>query len=182
LGNALPDIVGGFTSDFKYKDFTLGFLFDFSLGQEYYREFEHDRNSLRAFTLTAAPDRIDGAWQQQGDITRYPILASAAARPQNRFDFSSNTANSLYVEDASFVRWRYLRIGYSIPKKTLETLKLGGLSKFDINLQGNNLLTWTNYKGFDPELGTRGNNIQMGVDRLRFPASREIILSVRLQF
>jgi TonB-linked SusC/RagA family outer membrane protein len=182
LGNALPDIVGGFTSDFKYKDFTLGFLFDFSLGQEYYRQFEHDRNSLRAFTLTAAPDRIDGAWQQQGDITRYPILASAAARPQNRFDFSSNTANSLYVEDASFVRWRYLRIGYSIPKKTLETLKLGGLSKFDINLQGNNLLTWTNYKGFDPELGTRGNNIQMGVDRLRFPASREIILSVRLQF
>jgi TonB-dependent starch-binding outer membrane protein SusC len=182
LGNALPDIVGGFTSDFKYKDFSLGFLFDFSFGQEYYRQFEHERNSLRAFTLTAAPERIDGAWQQQGDITVYPILASAAARPQNRFDFASNTANSLYIEDASYIRWRYLRIGYSIPKKTLETLKLGSLSKFEINLQGNNLLTWTNYKGFDPELGTRGNNIQMGVDGLRFPASREIILSLRLQF
>ncbi|MDP5228880.1 MAG: SusC/RagA family TonB-linked outer membrane protein, partial [Cellulophaga sp.] len=181
LGNALPDIVGGFTSDFKYKGFSLGLLFDFSFGQEYYRQFEHDRNSGRAFTLTAAPDRIDNAWREQGDVTIFPIIASAAARPQNRFDFANNTANSLYVEDASFIRWRYLRLGYSLPKKTVEALNIG-LTRLDINLQGNNLLTFTNYKGFDPELGTRGNNIELGVDRLRFPANRELILSLRVQF
>ena len=77
-------------------------------------------------------------------ITIYPIIASAASRPQNRFDFAGNTANSLYIEDGSFIKWRYIRMGYTFPKDALDTFNIG-LKALTLNLQVNNILTWTNY-------------------------------------
>lgn len=181
LGNGIATVYGGFTTDVKYKNFTLGVLFDYSFGNEIYRRYDHDRNSFRANTITASPERLEGAWTNPGDITIYPIIASAANRPQNRFDFAGNTANSLYIEDGSFIKWRYIRFGYSVAKDVLDSFKIG-LNGLDLNLQVNNILTWTNYSGYNPEFGTRGNVLQPSVDTLRYPNDRELLLSLKVQF
>lgn len=181
LGNGIATVYGGFSHDLKYKDFTLSTLFDYSFGNEIYRAYDHDRNSYRATTQTPDPNRIEQAWQKQGDIAIYPVIETAARRPQNRFDFASNTANSLYIEDGSFIRWRYVRLGYTVPKKYLSNLNIG-LSNFSANIQVNNLLTWTNYSGYNPEFGTRDNVLQPSVDNLRYPSDREVLLSLKVQF
>ena len=181
LGNGLPTVFGGFTHDIKYKNWSLETLFDYSFGNDIYRRYDHDRNSLRAAVLTVSPDRLDNAWQNQGDIAQYPILQSGGARIQNRFDFSGSTANSTYVSDGSFIKWRYVRLGYDFPKETLEAFGIG-MKRLNLNLSVNNLLTWTNYPGYNPEFGTRGNPLQPSEDNLRYPNDREFILTLRAQF
>ena len=181
LGNGIATVYGGLSQDFKYKGFTLGVLFDYTFGNEIYRRYDHDRNSFRAGTITPNPERIDGAWREQGDIAIYPAIANAATRPQNRFDFAGNTANSLYIEDGSFIKWRYIRLGYAVPKKVLNSFNIG-LKALVVNLQANNLLTWTNYSGYSPEFGNRDSVLQPSVDNLRYPSTREILLSLRVQF
>ncbi len=181
LGNGLATVYGGLTHDIKYKNFTLGVLFDYSFGNEIYRRYDHDRNSFRAGTITPSPDRLDGAWTKQGDITIYPIIASAASRPQNRFDFATTTANSLYIEDGSFIKWRYIRMGYNFPKAMLESLNLG-LKSLSFNAQVNNIITWTNYSGYSPEFGNRDSVLSPSVDNLRYPSDRELLLTLRVQF
>jgi len=181
LGNGIANIYGGLTQDFSYKGFTLGMLFDYSFGNDIYRRYDHDRNSFRASTITPAPDRIDQAWTKQGDISVYPIIANAGVRPQNRFDFANNTANSLYIDDGSFIKWRYIRFGYSFSKDALKSFNIG-LKAFLINLQVNNIMTWTNYQGYNPEFGNRDNVLQPSVDNLRYPSNREILFSLKVQF
>ncbi|WPR70105.1 SusC/RagA family TonB-linked outer membrane protein [Flavobacterium sp. NG2] len=184
LGNGIATTYGGLTQDFKYKNFTLGLLFDYSFGNEIYKRYDHNRNSFRATTITPAPDRIEQAWTQQGDIATYPIIAAGNnnGRPQNSFDYTAdNTANSLYVEDGSFIKWRYIRMGYNFSKDAIKSFNIG-LKAVSLNLQVNNILTWTNYSGYNPEFGSRDSVLQPSVDNLRYPSDREIILSLRVQF
>lgn len=180
LGNGLPTVFGGLTQDFSYKGFTLGLLFDYSFGNDIYRRYDHERNSLRASVLTPSPDRIENAWTNQGDITPFPTL-TARNREVNRFDFLSGVANSSFVTDGSFIVWRYARLGYSFPKKILEKMNIG-MNSLRLNLAVNNVLTWTNYEGFSPEFGSRDNPLLPGEDNLRYPNDREILLSLRVQF
>ncbi len=181
LGNGVATVFGGFTHDFKYKTFTLGLLFDYSFGNDSYREYDHERNAQRARIFTPSPERIENAWMNPGDIAVFPNLNRL---PQNRIDFAgvnSPTANNLYVDDGSFIKWRYARFGYDIPKKTLQSLKLG-LTKVNFNFAVNNVLTWTNYQGFNPEFGSRGNPLTPGNDELRFPNDREFLLGMQVKF
>lgn len=172
IGNGLPTAFGGFTNDFKYKDISLSFLFDFTLGNDTWRRWDEARNDLNSGGETPGPNRIENAWSNPGDITVYPRLNRV---PQNR-----DRPNSFFVTDGSFIKLRFVRLGYDLPKSILDDL--GFLKKCSFFISGNNLLTWTNYPGFNPELGTRGNPLQPGVDNLRFPNDREVIFGMNLKF
>lgn len=172
IGNGLPTAFGGFTNDFRYKNIGLSFLLDYTLGNDLWRRYDELRNDLNSSNETPGPDRINGAWLNPGDITVYPRLNRV---PQNR-----NRPNSFFVEDGSFVRLRFVRFDYTLPSKAID--KLGFVKKCSFFVSGNNLLTWTNYKGYNPELGSRGNPLQPGVDNLRFPNDREVILGLNLKF
>ncbi len=182
LGNGIATTFGGFTSDFKYKNFTFGVLFDYSFGNDIFREYDQERN-VRSTTFTPSPDRIENAWTNPGDIAVFPILDRRDRQTNtiDRSDVFSSTANSLYVEDGSFIKWRYARFGYDLPKKIVNNLKIG-LKKVNFNFAVNNVLTWTNYQGFNPEFGTRGNPLTPGLDNLRFPNDREFLLGLQVRF
>lgn len=172
IGNGLPTAFGGFNNDFTYKDISLSFLFDFTLGNDTWRRWDELRNDLNSANETPGPDRIEGSWQNPGDITVYPRLNRV---PQNR-----DRPNSFYVTDGSFIKLRFVRLGYNVPQSALD--RLGFLKKCSFFISGNNLLTWTNYPGYNPELGTRGNPLQPGLDNLRFPNDREVIFGMNLKF
>lgn len=172
IGNGLPRLFGGFANDFKYKNLSVSFLFDFTLGFDIYRRWDENRNDHSATGRTPGPDRIDGAWRNPGDVTVYPRLARV---PQNLLQ-----PNSFFVTDGSFMKLRFVRFNYDIPSRMLK--KMGPVNKVSVNFAMNNLLTWTNYIGFNPELGTRGNPLQPNFDNMRFPNNREFILGAKFQF
>jgi len=171
IGNGLAKIFGGFSNEFKFKNFSVSFLFDYSFGQDIYRRWDEARNDLNSNNETPGPDRIEGAWINEGDITPYPRLNRVA---QNR-----NAPNSFFVSSGDFIKLRYIRLDYSIPKIAIDKFK--GVEGISINLAINNVLTWTNYLGFNPELGNRGNPLNPGFDTLRYPNDREIILGLKIQ-
>ena len=180
IGNALANVYGGFNNRLKYKNFTLDTQFDYTLGQDIYNRWDETRNTVTVGRRTPGPDRILNAWTAEGDVTVYPRLTDARAgngrAPQNAL-----RVNSFFVTDASFIKWRYARLGYKIPKDVIDKLEF--IKSIDLNFSVNNVLTWTNYNGYNPELGSRGGNpLTPGIDGLRFPNDREFILGLRVRF
>ena len=171
IGNGLPKFFGGLTNSFSYKGLALSFLFDFNFGNDLWRRYDEARNDLNSGGETPGPDRIEGAWREQGDVTVYPSLFRV---PQNR-----ERPNSFFVTQGDFIKLRFIRLNYDLPKSLMNRIK--GIEKISFNASLNNLATWTNYIGYNPELGSRGNPLQPGVDNLRYPNSRSVIFGLRLQ-
>jgi hypothetical protein len=147
-------------------------LFDYSLGQDIYRAYDELRNDLNSANETPGPDRILGAWRDPGDITVYPRL--------NRVGQNRLRPNSFFVTDGSYIKLRYIRLNYDLPSKIVD--KLPGVTSVGFSFAINNALTWTNYPGYNPEIGNRDNNLIVNRDLLRYPNDREIILGLKVQF
>jgi TonB-linked SusC/RagA family outer membrane protein len=173
IGNGLAEYVGGWNNTLNYKNLSLAFLFNFSFGNDIYRGYDHTRDKANNSVYTPGPDRIENAWVNQGDITRYPSLQNS--RVQNRTEFDSN-----YVSSGDFIRLQNVRLNYNFSQEVLEKVKIfNGLS---LSVVANNLITFTNYEGYNPELGTRGNPLEPGWDNLRYPNKTSIIFSLDAQF
>jgi TonB-linked SusC/RagA family outer membrane protein len=175
LGNGLANVFGGFSHDIRYKDFGVSFQFDYSLNHDIYARWDQDRNDTNSIGETPGPERIYGQWMRQGDITVYPRLARLA---QNSI-FRPGNPQSFFVTDGSYIKFRYIRFNYSFPKEVITKLK--GVSSISLNFAVNNVLTWTNYNGYNPEIGSRGNALTPNEDNLRYPNDREFILGLKVQ-
>ncbi len=140
---SLPDIQGGFNTSFRYKQFDINALFNFSLGAYLY---DTDYTGLinPAVGGSAHPDNFN-AWSQPGDITDFPRLTQG----QNSFTFRST--RWLFKND--YLRLKALTIGYNLPQKALDII---GLNQFRVYLQADNLVTWQSHKGIDPEQAFNG--------------------------
>ena len=87
--------------------------------------------------------------------------------------------HSWAVEDASYLRLSNLTFGYTFPKQVVRKI---GLSKLRLYFTGNNLLTWTHYTGFDPEVSNMRSPLTPGVDFGAYPRSRSFIFGANISF
>lgn len=158
-GSYEPVYSGGFGTKFKIKKFDVSTLFTFMA--DYYRfnnqRFFQENPNFSQYNLSV---RMLDAWSQPGDIT------DIQATQYNR-EFSSKD-----IEDASFLRFRNLQIGYTLDAKDLTKT---GLSHVRFYLQGQNLYTWTKFTGFDPE---DDNNIA----QYEYPTPRIFTFGVDVNF
>jgi TonB-dependent starch-binding outer membrane protein SusC len=173
IGNGLAKYFGGFFNEFKYKDASLSFLFDYTFGNQIFRNYDQQRNDLNAANETPAPERIENAWLKQGDVAEYASLDRN--RTQNRLG-----PNSQYISKGEYIKFRNIRFSYRVPKTIIR--KNSWVKNASVNLSVNNLMTFTNYPGYNPELGSRGNALQVGQDNLRYPNKRDFIIGLKLGF
>ena len=97
---------------------------------------------------------VDKAWRKPGDITEFPLLVSSTTLPGTSSIYT--TSSTRLLDDASYLRLKTLTVSYAIPRSLLRTVRTRGAQ---IYFTGNNLLTMTNFRGFDPELtGTAAAN------------------------
>ncbi len=97
----------------------------------------------------------------------------------HRFENNYIEMHSWAVEDGSFLKLSNITLGYTFPKKIIEKI---GISKLRLYATGSNLLTWTKYSGFDPEVSTMGNGLTPGVDFGAYPKSRSFVFGINLAF
>src|SRR5690606_36643255 len=142
-----PAWQGGFGTLVKYKGF------EFSTQWSYFADLY--RNNLDYAELEETNVIDDGsnrvastatAWQNVGDITSVPRVGN----PYGAVDYINSTDR--YLEDASFLRLRNILFGYSFSKELLQDLPISGLRLY---VQGENLLTFSSYRGWDAEAGFR---------------------------
>ena len=171
--SSLPDVVGGLTNYFKYKNIDLNILFNFSYGAYVYDSTYASLMEGFKSPGRAAHQDLQSRWQKAGDVTAIP-----------RVVFGDNVSNgssmpiSDNLEKGDFIKFRNIALGYSLPKKLLESM---GLTSFRFYLSAQNAFTITSYSGFDPEISSNGNaNGSPSVDRNSAPMARTFSFGLNL--
>ncbi|QZT37135.1 TonB-dependent receptor [Halosquirtibacter xylanolyticus] len=183
IGNANPDFYGGMTNTFSYKNFDLSIFVNFSLGNDVYNANRiyynqgYQRNNNALAELNGRWTDFDGGGQKITNTAALKEMNKDATMPAwdgNMVPHFSTFA----VEDASFLRINNITFGYTFPKKMMKRV---GLNRLRIYGSVNNLYTFTNYSGFDPEVSTRNSTgLTPGVDWGAYPRSRTFIMGVNL--
>ncbi|MHB1095031.1 MAG: SusC/RagA family TonB-linked outer membrane protein [Gemmatimonadaceae bacterium] len=174
IGHALPDFHWAFSQNFNYKKFTVYALLDATVGKSVWNE--QRQWSLGDFQMT----EVDQHGKSIGDAKPlgYYFRAASTGGIGGLYDLLAPNNNT--VEDASFVKLRELSIGYRIGRLP----GVGG--DWNVSLIGRNLKTWTDYTGYDPEVGLTGGNFQSGalsaVDAFTFPNLRQVTFAISTSF
>lgn len=160
IGNGYPIHVGGWSNNFRYKNFDLNLFLQWSYGND---------------IINA--NRI---WFTGGEITYRSSLG-----PQNTFaeyanrwtptntntdiakiGSNANVYSTRYVEDGSYIRLKTFNLGYTFPQKLLSRYKI---TRLRVYVAASNLLTLTKYKGYDPEVSTYSSGLSPALDYSSYP-------------
>lgn len=172
LANAQPKFFAGLYNSISYKGFNLAFNIYVQWGNTIYNKGRRDQSTFNGTNLTPDKYIIRDAWFQPGDITDVPRVPGASTMG------NMPELNSYFLEDGSFIRLRNVKLSYSVGRELASKVKLKGASVY---IYGNNLITWTNYSWFDPEIPL-GSPLTMGEDNGKYPRSRQIGVGVNLNF
>ena len=168
LGTSQPKFVGSFSNSVSYNDFDLNFSFQGSYGAKIFNALNQQ---LEISTLgTNAAATLEDRWTPTNPSNEIPRASSSPL----------GIVSERYVEDASFLRLKLITLGYTLPKSV--SSKLGAKSvKFYISAE--NLVTWTKYTGYDPEVSSyEQNNLYPGIDFGSYPNSRTFISGLNVTF
>ncbi|WP_293879673.1 SusC/RagA family TonB-linked outer membrane protein [Sphingobacterium sp. UBA1498] len=147
-GNAMPKLSGSFQNSFKYKGFDLNMQWYFALG---HKALNQRASNKYNFINTENTNSLDGIrevfhWQQDVDLTKYPIYNPWSPIVAYRVD------QDLFLENASFLKLRSLTIGYDLAQLNNVKDKIKTIRRAYVYVSGTNLLTISKFSGTDPEL------------------------------
>lgn len=171
LGNALPKFFGSLTNNFTYKNFELTVFFQFVGGNKIY-------NNNRAFA-----EGMNGVFGQYATtLTRWTPTNPFTTMPRAVWGDPANNrrTSDRWLEDGSFTRLKNLIFAYNLDSKLASKMKVSSLKVY---VQAQNLITWTKYTGFDPEVSTfTTTNTAQGTDFLTFPQAKTITFGLNVGF
>ena len=165
IGSAIPDFTFGFNVSAEYKNFDFSMNIFSAVGQQIIRNYE--RQQPYANQLDYVIDR----WVGTGTSNENPRLTTEANRNGEFSDY--------FVENGSFMRIKNIQIGYTLPENLTKKLKSTSI-RFYVAV--NNLLTVTQYRGFDPEIGSVGGALSAGVDYGFYPQARTVMGGFNFKF
>lgn len=166
LGNSNPKLNGGFGPNIRYKNLTITAFFNFRLGNKIVNLAR--MNAENMYTDDNQSIAVNWRWRKDGDVTNMPRAL---------YQYGYNwLASDRYVEDGSFLRFKYLTFAYSLPSKILSRVKIRSMNFY---LTINNLMTFTKYTGTDPEVGY-GSLKDGGVswDKSKTPRSKDFTAGI----
>ncbi len=165
-GSGLPKYEMGLNLNLAYKGFDLYMQWYSALGHEI-------MNGAKMITYAYGRNQdLVSQWSETNSDSAIP-----AYRGTNKVHDNYMGYTDLWMEDGSYVRLKNLTLGYSIPKRTLEKIHL---EKLRLYLSAQNLLTFTKYSGYNPEIG--GSVISRGVDRANYPTAVIYSAGMNLSF
>ncbi len=164
LGSSLPKFTFGFSLNLDYKNFDFLMFCQGASGNKIFQGLRR-LDIVNANYQTAAL----GRWVGEGSSNTHPRLTTN--------DTNNNFSNpsDFYLEDGDYLRLKTIQIGYSLPDSILDKL---GIDKLRVYYTAENLLTFTKYSGYDPEIG---GGI-FGIDRGYYPQAITNQLGINLQF
>lgn len=170
LGSAQPKFTGGFTNSVSYKNFDASVFLHFVYGNMIFNQAEYSYGRLHTWfnSSTLARNR----WRKPGDIA---TLHRAAWGDPTRNGSVSNRV----LQDGSFLRVKNIAMGYNIKNAAL---KKAGIQNLRIYAAGQNIFTFTDYRGYDPEVNANGNDTTLGFDMSSYPQARSFSLGLNATF
>ncbi len=169
IGNALPNFSWGFNNQISYKNFDFNVMIEGVHGRDVlnlgYAGAGVAVGDARSITLAEAAN----AWTENNTNTIWPSLNSSTN--------VDHINSSKWLQDGSYIKLRNVSVSYNLSK---EKIKIGDLK---LSVSAQNILTITDYKGFDPEVtSTGGSDIDQGLDLGSYPSAKSYTLGLTLNF
>jgi len=171
MGSPYPDLMIGLTNNLRFWDFDLSFTFQGEWGASLYNSGGKFQSGNMRYEDNQTVDQLD-RWQNPGDITDVPQA--------RLFSTNGQQDSSRYLEESDFIRLRNVAFGYTLPSNVSQKFHVDRLRVY---LSAINLLTITDYSGWDPESSydNLGNsNIQRGITFYSAPPARTITLGFNI--
>jgi TonB-dependent starch-binding outer membrane protein SusC len=171
LGNPNPPFLAAITNSFSYKGFGLSFTFQGVAGNRIQMAGDPYMAANAAWFDNQTVDQLN-SWKNPGDITMIP-------QARLGYDNGDQGRSSRYISSGDYLKLRSAMLSYDLPSSVVRKMKLGGLR---IYLQGQNLLTFTKFIGWDPEVSSdfATDNITSGLDFYSAPQPRTILAGISI--
>jgi TonB-linked SusC/RagA family outer membrane protein len=173
IGNPNPKHYGGFSNNFTYKNFDLNVFFQWSYGNNIANvnriifegggEFPNNLNQYKT---------VADRWTPENPTSTMPSF-----RPSS--NGLSNVFSSRTIEDGSYLRLKTVSLAYNLPTKLLKRIKFKNAQLY---ASAQNLMTWTNYSGSDPEVSVSNNSLAPGIDFSAYPRNRTVTVGLNITF
>ena len=178
IGSPFPELTYNFGFNAGYKGFDFSFFFQGIYGMSVFNESLYVLEGMKDFHGQSA--RVLKRWTPQNPSTTIP---RATQNSTHNLRISDR-----FVEDASYLRLKSLSLGYTIPKNALSKLHI---QKLRVYVSGQNLLTFTNYSGYDPEIfkgkdytsqESKSPNLYRGIDKNNYPLPASFFVGLEVNF
>jgi hypothetical protein len=171
IGNAQPKFIFGLTNSLSWKRFDLNFFFQGSYGNDVYNATRIDLEGM--FDSKNQSVAVLRRWTPQNRNTDIPRAIGGGK--------VDNVRNSTrFIEDGSYVRLKAITLSYLFNPVRL---KRAGIEKLSVYATAQNLLTFTKYTGFDPEVNAFGNSAtELGIDYGTYPQARTLTVGANVEF
>ncbi len=196
IGDPTPNCTGGLNQQFTYRRWDMNVFMNFSIGNDIYNankiEFTngYTANSNMLDIMTNRYRTINASGQTVLSVNGSGQVIGWAPEHLNALNANATlwqplrSAGAFYphswaIEDGSFLRINNVSLGYSVPVKNIAGLRV---SKLRFYFTGNNLVTFTKYSGYDPEVSVRSNPLTPALDYSAYPKSRSFIFGVNASF
>lgn len=173
IGNPHPDFIWGWSNDFTWKNFDLNIFFQGSQG-----------NDILSFTMMEL-DLLSGINNATTNALNRWTPENTNTDVPSAFNGRTRRTSTRFIYDGSFVRLKNISLGYNLPKAALDRMKINRLR---IYVSAQNLLTFTKYEGYDPEVnynsgGSGANsNRNLGLDYGSYPLAKGYTVGINVGF
>lgn len=196
VGNREPDFIGGFNNTLRYKKFVLSFLLDIRKGGDVYNGTEYamvinglskltSENDRQSVTVSGVNSVTGAEFTQTYNANQSYTIGSTTVAGTNMIQryWANYAANSYhFITSVNWLKLRSLSLTYDFTSLFKNQNVIKGISAMAV---GTNLLTWTNYKGMDPEVsaaGGTGGSGSTGIDYLGVPAVTSFTFGINITF
>jgi hypothetical protein len=164
IGSPIPDFIYGFNAGFDIAGFDFSIEFNGQSGNDIVNAKRMARFGNYNYEVSYLK-----RWNGEGTSNFEPRVTNSG----HNYEFSNR-----FVEDGSYLRLRNIQLGYSLPKSVADRMHLGS---FRVYVSGTNLVTWTDFSGFSPEVSSE-NVLEVGIDHGAYPVAKSFIGGINVSF
>lgn len=169
LGSPLPDLFGSFGTLLTIQQFSLSALFTYSIGNDIYNSFNQQMHSMKDYSNQSV-DVVD-RWISSTQPGNGKVSRAAFEDPSG-----NNSMSNLWIEDGGYVKLKNVMLNYRVPN--IDNIKF--IHELNLFFTADNLITFTRYSGFDPEVVSSTKPMFRGIDFGASPSPKSFIFGVRL--
>jgi hypothetical protein len=167
VGDPNPDFIWGLNNDFSFKGFDLNIFFQGSQGNDLLSYTLLELETMNA--INNSTKQALNRWTTSNTNTNVPKVATG--RPQR--------VSSRWIFDGSYTRLKNIALGYSLPADITKRLKM---QRLRVYVSAQNILTITDYRGYDPEVNYRNSNLNAGADYGSYPNAKSLTAGINITF
>ncbi|TVQ67141.1 MAG: TonB-dependent receptor [Balneolaceae bacterium] len=175
--DGVANVFGGFGNTLSYKGVTLDTFFQFSFGQWAFAQTDFYFTRTPDFLMNMTTEVMD-RWRQPGDITYYPRAMLAGTDYVETANYRTQLSTQS-MNNASYIRLKNISLSYNLPTRWTQQV---GLNNVRVYASAINLLTWTAWPYYDPEVAFNPTDIYNNQTAASYPTERQVNAGIEIRF